>query len=36
MTTEAIRKQIKETLEALEKNTAKARKSKEAAIEYLV
>jgi hypothetical protein len=35
MTSEAIRQQIKESIEALKKSTAKATKSKEAAIEYL-
>jgi hypothetical protein len=36
MTSEAIRKQIEETISALQKTTAKATKSKEAAIKYLV
>ena len=36
MTSEAIRQQIKETLEALDRSTAKATKSKAAAIKYLV
>ena len=35
MTSEAIRQQIKESIEALRKSTAKATRSKEAAIEYL-
>jgi hypothetical protein len=36
MTSEAVRQQIKETLEALDRSTAKATKSKAAAIKYLV
>ena len=36
MTNEAIRQQIRESIEALKKSTAKATKSKEAAIEYLI
>ena len=36
MTSEAIRKQIEETIAALKKTTAKATKSKEAAIKYLI
>ena len=36
MTSEAVRQQIKETIEALRETTAKARKSKASAIKYLV
>jgi predicted transcriptional regulator len=35
MTSEAIRQQIRESIEALKKSTARATRSKEAAIEYL-
>jgi hypothetical protein len=36
MTSEAVRQQVKETLEALDRSTAKATKSKAAAIKYVV
>jgi hypothetical protein len=36
MTTESIRRQIKETIEGLQKTTAKATQSRESAIKYLV
>ena len=35
MTSEAVQEQIRESIEALKKSTAKATKSKEAALEYL-
>ncbi len=36
MTTESMRRQIKETIEGLQKTTAEACKSRESAIKYLV
>jgi hypothetical protein len=36
MTTESIRRQIKETIEGLQKTTAEACKSRESAIKYLI